>query len=58
MSALSPLYSKIGSPDFRNLSVYDKFLHDETSFDARIWTFSMFILSFLYRRRGGGAKLV
>ena len=21
---------------FRNLSVYDKFLHDETSFDARL----------------------
>ena len=43
------------------------FLHHETSFVARLWTFSVIILSFLYRRvvvvcvcggGGGGGKLV
>ena len=50
--ALSLLSSKVGRPSFRNLSVYAKFLHDETSFYARFWTFSMIILSFLYRGEG------
>ena len=48
MSALSLLYSDVGSPSLRNLSVYYKPLHDDTSFVARLWTFSIIILSFLY----------
>ena len=40
MLALSLLYSNAGSPSLRNLSVYDKPLHGDTSFVARLWTFS------------------
>ena len=49
MSALSLLYSSDGSPNFRNRSGYDRFLQVATSLVALLWTFSMIILSFLYR---------
>ena len=55
MSALSLLYSSDGSPNVRSRSGYDRFLQLATSLVALLWTFSMIILSFLYRGpdRGG-----
>ena len=43
----------VGTPNLRSLSEYDKCLHDDTSFVARLWTFSIIISYFLNR----GSKL-
>ena len=45
MSALSNLYSRVGSPSLYCLSLYDRFLHDDTNFVTRLWTIFIIILS-------------
>ena len=45
MHFLSPAYN-VGSPNLRSLSGYGRCLHDVTSFVARLWKFSIIILSF------------
>ena len=43
------LISSDGSPNFFNLSWYDRCLILVTSFVALLWTFSIAIMSFLYK---------